>query len=54
MRIETPGSITACTKSLFISGCIWDNQKLEDMPGSGIFYQKSNMNTVPGKILRPG
>jgi hypothetical protein len=54
MSIATLGKASESTKQIFVSKNTFDNQKVEDVPGSGIFYQKSNQNTLPGKLVRQG
>jgi hypothetical protein len=54
MSITILGKASKSTKQIFISRNVYDLQKVEDIPGSGIFYQKSNMNTLPGKRIGLG
>jgi hypothetical protein len=54
MSIATLGKASESTKQIFISKDTYDNQKVEDSPGSGVYYAKSNQNLNPGKKVRPG
>jgi hypothetical protein len=48
------GKASETTRARFVTKNVWDGVKVEDSPGSGLLYSKSDFAEPAGKNFFPG